>query len=80
MPKITNSSAHGNNHLSQVDENVDEMVPHGQEELWSSDQEPDPEVSFHQFRPPKPIPSMFMPYIEGLKIDWMVNDRLYHRF
>ena len=23
---------------------------------------------------------MYMPYIEGTKMDWMVNDALYHRF
>ena len=26
------------------------------------------------------VPSMFMPYIEGPKMDWTVNDGLYHRF
>ena len=26
------------------------------------------------------LPPMFMPYIEGPKIDWTVNDGLYHRF
>ena len=26
------------------------------------------------------IPSMFMPYIEGPKLDWTVNDSLYHRY
>ena len=26
------------------------------------------------------FPSMFMPYIEGLKMDWTVNDGLYDRF
>ena len=26
------------------------------------------------------IPNMFMPYIEGPKMDWTVNDGLYHRF
>ena len=25
-------------------------------------------------------PSMYMPYIEGPKMDWMVNDALYHTF
>ena len=25
-------------------------------------------------------PSMYMSYIEGPKVDWMVNDALYHRF
>ena len=26
------------------------------------------------------VPPMYMPYIEGLKMDWTVNDGLYHRF
>ena len=26
------------------------------------------------------VPPMFMPYIEGPKIDWTANDGLYHRF
>ena len=76
MPKATKSSAKGNNQLSQPEE----MVPSSQEEVSSSEQEPDPEVSFPQFRPPQPVPSMFMPYIEGPKMDWMVNGGVYHRF
>ena len=56
------------------------MVPSSQEELSSSEQEPDPEVLFLQFRPPQPVLSMFIPYIEGPEMDWTVNDRLYHRF
>ena len=76
MPKASKNSAHGNNHLSQADE----MVPSSQEELSRSEQEPDPEVSFHPFRPPQPVPRMFTYYIEGSKMDWTVNDGLYHRF
>ena len=34
-----------------------------------------PSTSQAQFVPP-----MFMPYIEGPKMDWTVNDSLYHRF
>ena len=26
------------------------------------------------------VPNMFMPYIKGPKMDWTVNDSLYHRF
>ena len=26
------------------------------------------------------VPAMFMPYIEGPKMDWTVNDGLYHGF
>ena len=39
-----------------------------------------PEVSFHPSRAQQVAPNMFMPYIEGLKMDWTVNDALYHRF
>ena len=52
------------------------------QESSSSDQEIEgqipsfqPSTSQAQFVPP-----MFMPYIEGLKMDWTVNDGLYHRF
>ena len=76
MPKATKSSAQGNNQLLQPEE----TVPSSQEELSSSEQDPDPEISFPQFRPPQPVPSMFITYIEGSKIDWAVNDGLYHRF
>ena len=44
------------------------------------DQEPDPEVSFLPSRAQQAIPNMFLPYIEGPKMDWTVNDALYHRF
>ena len=76
MPKATKSSAQGNNQLPQPEE----MVPRSQEELSSSEQKPDPEISFPQLRPPQQVPSMLMPYIEGPKMDWTVNDGLYHRF
>ena len=76
MPKATKSSAQGNNQMPVPEE----TTPSSQEELSSSDQEPDQEVSFHQFRQPQPVPSMFMPYIEGPKMDWSLNDGLHHRF
>ena len=54
------------------------------EDTASSDQEidhePDPEVSFHPSRAKQAIPNMFMPYIEGPKMDWTVNNAPYHRF
>ena len=37
---------------------------------------PNPQCNMHQ----SVYTSMYMPYIEGLKMDWMVNDALYHRF
>ena len=39
----------------------------------------DPEV-FLQPSQEQVVPNMFMPYIEGPKVDWTVNDVLYHRF
>ena len=76
IPKATKSSAWGTNQLPLSEE----TVPSSQEELSSSEQEPGAEVLFHQFRPPQPVPSMLMPYIEGPKMDWTVNDGLYYRF
>ena len=48
-------------------------------ESSSLDQEQDPEV-FIQPSKTQLLPNMFMPYIEGPKMDWTVNDGLYHRF
>ena len=45
----------------------------------SLDQEQDPEV-FIQPSQVQLVPNMFMPYIEGPKMDWTVNDSLYQRF
>ena len=55
----------------------DESIAH--EESSSSDQEQVPEV-FIQPSKAQLLPNMFMPYIEGPKMDWTVNDGLYHRF
>ena len=55
----------------------DESSTH--EESSISDQEQDPEV-FIQPSMAQLLPSMFMPYIEGPKMDWTVNHGLYHRF
>ena len=49
------------------------------EESSSLDREQDPEV-FFQPSQAQAVPNMFMPYIEGTKMDWTVNDGLYHRF
>ena len=45
----------------------------------SSEQENDQEVNFNQVHVHQVIHSMFMPYIEGPKIDWAVSVGLYHR-
>ena len=45
--------------------------------------EPEQEVSINHPQPNAPQPvytNMYMPYIKGPKMDWMVNDALYHRF
>ena len=45
--------------------------------------EPEQEVYINHTNPNPPQPvytNMYMPYIEGPKMDWMVNDGLYHRF
>ena len=49
------------------------------EESSSSEQEQDQEFTSQPCQA-QVIPNMFMPYIEGPKMDWTVNDGLYHRF
>ena len=51
-----------------------------QAETSGSDQEQDPEVSFHPAVPLSSVPTMLMSYIEGPKMNWTVDDQLYHRF
>ena len=59
-------------------ENIqDESSPH--KESSSSDQQKDPEV-FIQPTKAHLLPNMFMPHIEGPKMNCTVNDGLYHRF
>ena len=43
----------------------------------SSYQENDQEVILIKSHVQQHVPSMFMPYIEGPKMDWTVNDVLY---
>ena len=79
MPRTTKNSACGNNLLQE-----ELKVPSNSEDIANSDQEidqePDWEVLFHPSRAQQAIPNMLMPHIEGPKIDWTVNDSLYHRF
>ena len=80
------SSAQRSRSPSQSEEEVIES----NEELPSSKHEEDHEVSFHPCHvpqtPPNPtgqllaLADMYMSYIEGPHMDWMVNDNLYHRF
>ena len=76
MPRTTKNFAHRNTNLSQDETEV----PSSQEDVSSSDQEPDPEVSFHPSRAHQVIPNMPMPYIRGSKMNWTVSDSLYQRF
>ena len=79
MPKLKGSAKA---HTSALpDQEVD--IPSTQEESTSSDHQLESEISFHPSRPQAPNPAMhnmFMPYIEGPKMDWTVNDSLYHHF
>ena len=65
MPKATKSSAWRANPLPLPEE----LTPSSHEELSSSDQEPDLEITFQPPRQLQPFPSMFMSYIEGPKMD-----------
>ena len=76
MPTPTKSSAWG----ATATPPPEESTPSSQEELSSSDQEPDPKITIQPPRQPQPISGMFMLYIESPKMDWTVNDGLYHRF
>ena len=75
MPRATKSALHEQHTIENI------VLPEetSDQEETSSDQEQeiDQEVTFN---PPKGFPSMFMPYIEGPKMDWNVNDGLYSRF
>ena len=77
MPNIKSSAKA---HTSTIpDQEVD--VPSSHEESASSDHELENKTSFHPSRSQATNPvlqSMFMAYIEGPKMDWTVNDSLYH--
>ena len=79
MPKV---KASAKAHTSTIPEQ--EVETHSShEESTSSEHEPDSEISFHPSRKQATNPikqQMFMPYIEGPKMDWTVNDSLYHHF
>ena len=76
MPKaVKKSSSDQSVPSSEVSEN-----PATQAESSNSDQELDPEVSFHPAVHRPSTPTMFMPYTEGPKMNWTVDDGLYHRF
>ena len=76
MPKTIKNSAQAEATVSTQYELVDSS----QDKLSSSDQEQDPEVTLNPCRLPQVLLGTFMPYIEGPKMDWTVNNGLCHRF
>ena len=49
--------------------------------LEESEPEQEVYINHTHLHAPQPVYTiMYMPYIEGPKMDWMVNDALYHRF
>ena len=78
MPRAAKNSA------CVVDTSVNQETSMMSQDSSSSDQEM--EVQSPQYiqpstsQPQSFVQPMFMPYIEGQKMDWTVNDSLYHRF
>ena len=79
MPKVKSSAKA---HTSAIpDKEIDISSSH--EESTSSNHESESEISFHPSRSQAMNPvvqSMLKSYIEGPKMDWTVNDSLYHHF
>ena len=75
MPKATKKSVKEQSPPPSDDHNSTDSV-----EDTDSDHNQDPDVSFHPVAPPNQVPTMYMPYIEGPKMNWTVDDGLYHRF
>ena len=76
MPKAMKNSAQAKATMS----NQDEPVETSQDELSNSEQQQDQEVSLNPCRLPQIPLGTFMSYMEGPKMDWTVNNGLYHRF
>ena len=62
-----------------IDNSQSQEASSAHEESSSSEEDQDQEVTFQPSRA-QLIPNMYMPYIEGPKMDWTVNDGLYQRF
>ena len=75
MPKATKKSVREQSPPPSDDHNSTDSV-----EASDSDHNQDLDVSFHPVVPPNQVPTMFMLYIEGPKMNWTVDDGLYHRF
>ena len=74
MPKASKKSVREQSPPSDDHNSTDSV------EVSDSDHNQDPEVSFHPVAPSNQVPAMYMPYIEGPNMNWMVDDGLYHRF
>ena len=77
MPRLTKNSAHvANTSVSQENSIISQ-------ESSSSDVEMDVQspqcFQTSAGQPQSFVQPMFMPYIEGPKMDWTVNDSLYHK-
>ena len=70
MPKSNKNNFHKMESVASQDEA-------STQEDSRSEQEIDPEVIVDRLQA---FPSMFLPYIEGSRMDWTVNDGLYWRF
>ena len=76
MPRaIKNSACVTNTILYPKTTGVSHKSSGSQQEMEVQSPSFQPSTSQAQFVPP-----MLMPYIEGPKMDWTVNDSLYHRF
>ena len=75
MPKATKKSVREQSPPPSDDRNSTDSA-----EASDSDHNQDLDVSFCPVVPPNQVPIMFMPYIEGPKMNWTVDDGLYHRF
>ena len=76
MPRATKNSAHVmNTSVSQENTSVLQESSSSDQEIEVQSPSFQPSTSQAQF-----VPHMFMPYIEGPKINWTLNDDLYDRF
>ena len=75
MPKATKKSEREQSPPPSPDQNSTDSA-----EASDSDHSPDPEVSLHPGVHSHQGLAMYMPYIEGPKMNWTVDDGLYHRF
>ena len=78
MPRANKNSAHVMNTSVSQEESIVSQEPLSSDEEMEMQSPPSFQISTNQaqqFAPP-----MFMQCIEGPKMDWSVNDSLYHRF